>query len=459
MRKPRFDHLLAGTVLALVVTAPGFAAAAPGQVESASPSPPSLNGRAPMRHQAAPAPTPEPTANEPRDNTSFSVKGALDKVFASSDSQISEKLRGIIGSKQLDKRVKRPADRKAIEAFYAARNYAPLWVLDGALTPRAKATIARLKNAAADGLDAADYPAPDFSSALGAEQLADADVTLTNSALTFARHLDVGRIAPTRVLVEVDYGDHTPDPAEILRKLASAGDANALFDSYNPPEAGFKGLKNELAALRANASANPNATDNRIPAGSPIRPGTKDARVPSLREHLGIPGKANDLVYDRRLFDAIKHVQANADMRPTGIVDGKTIAIINGPKPGDEVDRVIANMERWRWLPRDLGKTYVMVNIPDYTLKVVHDHQVAWRTKIVAGKPQTPTPLLSASMDNVLLNPSWYVPQSIIQNELLPLYAHDPNIFDRMGLEVKRGPDGNINVVQPPGAANALGRI
>jgi murein L,D-transpeptidase YcbB/YkuD len=62
-------------------------------------------------------------------------------------------------------------------------------------------------------------------------------------------------------------------------------------------------------------------------------------------------------------------------------------------------------------------------------------------------------------MDNVIVNPSWYVPQSIIQNELLPLYAHDPNIFDRLGFEVKKGPDGHINVVQPPGAANALGRI
>jgi murein L,D-transpeptidase YcbB/YkuD len=100
-----------------------------------------------------------------------------------------------------------------------------------------------------------------------------------------------------------------------------------------------------------------------------------------------------------------------------------------------------------------------MVNIPDYTLKVVRDHSIQWRTKIVAGKPQTPTPLASATMETVVVNPSWFVPQSIIQNELLPLYANDPNIFDRMGLEVKRGPDGHINVVQPPGAANALGRI
>jgi murein L,D-transpeptidase YcbB/YkuD len=100
-----------------------------------------------------------------------------------------------------------------------------------------------------------------------------------------------------------------------------------------------------------------------------------------------------------------------------------------------------------------------MVNIPDFTLKVVHDDRQVWTTKIVAGKPQTPTPLVSAPMQHVIVNPSWYVPQSIIQNELLPLYASDPNIFDRMGLEVKQGPDGHINVVQPPGAANALGRI
>jgi murein L,D-transpeptidase YcbB/YkuD len=89
----------------------------------------------------------------------------------------------------------------------------------------------------------------------------------------------------------------------------------------------------------------------------------------------------------------------------------------------------------------------------------VRDNGVVWRTKIVAGKPQTPTPLLTAPMQEIIVNPSWYVPQSIIQNELLPQYASDPQIFDRMGLEVKRGPDGNINVVQPPGAANALGRI
>jgi len=172
--------------------------------------------------------------------------------------------------------------------------------------------------------------------------------------------------------------------------------------------------------------------------------------------------KPDDILYDRNLYNAVRAVQQRHGLRPSGVVDARTIAAINGPKPlktSEVVDRVLANMERWRWLPRDLGSTYVMVNIPDYTLKVVHRQRVVWRTKIIAGKPQTPTPLATATMDSVIVNPSWYVPQSIIENELLPRYQTDPNIFDRMGLELKRGRDGYISVVQPPGAANALGRI
>jgi murein L,D-transpeptidase YcbB/YkuD len=476
MRKDRVDRLLAGTMLALIVAAPALAIAAPW-IESVVPPPPSINGQ-PLRHRdAAPVPppapppaaappvaTPEPMAQAPapaapRDAGagSLDIKGTLDKLFAASDAQITEKLREIATSKQIEKRVERAPERKAIETFYAARGYAPLWIHDGQLTGRAKEAIARLKNAAADGLDTADYPVPAFGTFTGADALADGDIKLTNSVLTFAHHLATGRIAPTRVLVEVDYGSHTPEPADILKTIAEARDADAALDSFNPPHAGFKALKEKLAELRRGGTPEP--ADNRIADGPVIRPGAKDARVPLLRERLGLSGKPDEVSYDKTLFNAIKHVQQRANIKPTGLIDSKTLAAINGPKPGQQVDRVLANLERWRWLPRDLGRTYVMVNIPDFTLKVVRDHQLVWRTKIVAGKPQTPTPLLTAAMDNVLVNPSWYVPQSIIQNELLPLYASDPNIFDRMGLEVKKGPDGNINVVQPPGAANALGRI
>jgi murein L,D-transpeptidase YcbB/YkuD len=189
----------------------------------------------------------------------------------------------------------------------------------------------------------------------------------------------------------------------------------------------------------------------------------RDPRVPAPRTKLGLRARnPNDTVYDMHVVRAVATLQRQARLRADSKLDARTLAVINGPiiiPASKQIDIVTANMERWRWLPHDLGRDYVIVNIPDYSLRVVRDGREVWHTRIVAGRPQTPTPLLTASMDTVIVNPSWHVPQSIIQNEYLPRYASDPRIFERLGLEVKRGPDGHISVVQPPGATNALGRI
>jgi murein L,D-transpeptidase YcbB/YkuD len=391
MRKNEFARLLAGSALALIVAAPIYAAAAtPEQIETVI-QPPS----------AAPPAAPPSTGD-------VEIRSTLDTPPAALDDQVADKLRAVITSGHFDKRIDRAPEREAMEAFYAARNYAPLWIADGQLDARAKSVIARLANSAADGLDPADYQIPAFGAATGAEALADADITLSYSALTYARHLATGRIAPSRVLTEVDYGDHTPAPADILSKITEAADAGAALESFNPPRRDFQALKAKLAALRGGA-ARPE------PIEPPADKSAKGKRV----EKSPAPAATTQA----------------------------------------QIELVLANMERWRWLPHDLGRTYVMVNVPDFTLKVVHDHHETWRTKIVAGKPQTPTPLLTAPMDNVLVNPSWHVPQSIIKNELMPRYGRDPNIFARMGLEVKHQSDGGIDVTQPPGAGNALGRI
>ena len=481
MRHVRLDHFLAGTMLALIVATPRISAAAPDAIRQIAPA-----AQPAPREPAKPEPLAQtPAAPEPAASANASELTPLDKALAASDSQIADRLREQV--KKLDKRIDNPAERKALESYYTARQFAPIWIRDDRLTGNAKAVIARLKNASADALDPTDYPAPDFAAATGADALAAADIRLTQSIMTFARHLSAGRIAPNRVVAEVDYGAHTPEPADILKRIPEARDINAAFNSFDPPHEAYKALKAKLAELRAGGSRND--ADRRIAGGPAIKPGDKDARVPQLRERLNVSlaagaatqetmkvrdkrtgklklvkvqkeaGKPDELVYDKALLNAVKAVQARADIKPTGVIDARTLAAINGPNAAQKADAVAATMERWRWLPRDLRKTYVMVNIPDYTLKVVRDDKIAWRTKIVAGRPQTQTPLLTAAMDNVVVNPSWYVPQSIIQNELLPVYASDPQIFDRMGLEVKRGPDGHINVVQPPGAANALGRI
>jgi murein L,D-transpeptidase YcbB/YkuD len=185
-----------------------------------------------------------------------------------------------------------------------------------------------------------------------------------------------------------------------------------------------------------------------------------DPRVPLLRERLGIAGDSADTTYDKVLSEAVKKFQGQRDLAPTGVLNNSTVEALNGPRRDRDADVIIANMERWRWLPRDLGRAYVMVNIPDYTLKVVDRGATVWTTKIVAGQPgEKATPLLSETMKYITVNPTWNVPPSIIEKEYLPALEQDPQALDRIGLKLTQDADGTIHISQPPGAGNALGRI
>jgi murein L,D-transpeptidase YcbB/YkuD len=116
-------------------------------------------------------------------------------------------------------------------------------------------------------------------------------------------------------------------------------------------------------------------------------------------------------------------------------------------------------MERWRWMPHDLGGDYVVVNLPDYTLRVFqHDRQI-WMTKSVIGAPNMPTPITTAEMKYITVNPTWNVPSSIVTREYLPALQQDPTVLERMGLRVSTNPDGTLHIFQPPGEHNALGRL
>src|SRR5258708_29783356 len=134
----------------------------------------------------------------------------------------------------------------------------------------------------------------------------------------------------------------------------------------------------------------------------------------------------------------------------------------SGGKKADtsrQVETIIANMERWRWYPRDLGQAHVVVNQPDFSLKVMHNGAQVWTTRIVIGKTDMPTPLLSEMMKYITINPTWNVPPSIVHNEYLPALQQDPTVLERMGLKVSYGRNGSVHISQPPGDRNALGRI
>ena len=200
----------------------------------------------------------------------------------------------------------------------------------------------------------------------------------------------------------------------------------------------------------------------RIGAGPVLKTGkvlVQDERVPALREKLGLTGDKADITYDKELEDAVAKFQKKHGLPATGSLTTATIEAMNGPRRDRDADIIMANLERWRWMPHELGKTRVVVNIPDYTLRLYRNDQLYWNTRIVVGKPNLASPIMSASMKFITVNPTWNVPPSIIANEYLPALRSDPDALKRIGLKIEQNPDGTVRIYQPPGEANALGRI
>ena len=410
---------------------------------------------------AAATPAAEP-AKEP-------VKAASNVPAA--DQPVADKLKDMLGAKSA-RYFDRKAERTAIEKFYTARDFAPLWTQGGALTATGKGVVARLKDAAADGLNAADYPVPDFAAANNPDALAEADLKLTASMMDYARHAQSGRMHWSQVSGDIQYPEHPIDPNEVLTNLTTAKDASAALDSYNPPQKLYRELKAKLAELRGQGDGPvieiaSGPALKFTPARGKKQPAVamEDSRVPQLRAKLGITENADDTHYDAKVAEAVRKFQEGAELSATGVLDDRTVKAINSPKRDRQIDTVLVNMERWRWLPRDLGAAaigdaYVILNIPDYTLKVMQHGAQVWTTRVVTGKPGVhATPLLTETMKFITVNPTWNVPPSIIYNEYLPALQQDPTVLERMGLKLERARDGSIHISQPPGEANALGRI
>jgi murein L,D-transpeptidase YcbB/YkuD len=369
------------------------------------------------------------------------------------DAPITEQLHNLAKGK-FDPIIGSTKERESIDAFYASRSYAPLWITEGKANARANAVIAYLGGVAADGLDPTDYPVPNFASLADPAALAEAEIRLTTSVIAYAHHAQIGRVHWSRVSGDIFYDQNAPDPGDVLATMAQAKDAGEALEAYEPRADGYRALKVKLAEVRAGQRG---SDKTRIPNGPSLKIGMRDERVPLLRSRLDVASEG--ATYDKELADAVKKFQERHELKPTGTLDMATVEALNGRQSDRQIDLIIANMERWRWMPHDLGNTYVIVNLPDYTLRVIREGKQVWMTKIVAGKPTTPTPIMSAQMKSITVNPTWNVPDSIASNEYLPLLQQDPTILQRMGLQVSYNADGSIHLSQPPGEQNALGQL
>jgi murein L,D-transpeptidase YcbB/YkuD len=375
------------------------------------------------------------------------------------------------------------ADAQKLYYFYGARHFDPIWLSknpDGSegFSPSALKLIDVFKDATSEGFNPADYLTPNLDvTAAGTDpqKLADLETAFSASAIRYAHDAYLGRIAPEDVSNAIDPETKDLDAADVLTQLASSSDPAQVMLQLDPPGHEFQALKAALARFNEAEQQTPIL----IPAGRTLKPGMQDSRLALLRQRLKVAepvladGEPDS--YDDELVSAVMDFQSDAGLSPDGIVGPATLAALNNV--GGKISRedIIANMERWRWLPHDLGDFHVLVNIPEFRVAVVQDDRSVFTTRVVVGKPATPTPLFSNSIKNIVVNPYWNVPASIVAKEIAPDMLRDPSYLDRENMEIVSGAhvvdasmidwssvtQGNwhYTVRQLPGGGNALGQI
>lgn len=318
-------------------------------------------------------------------------------------------------------------DIAAVKAYYTANPDKALWIEGSALSARAKAAIEEIGKADDWGLKASSFVLPAVASTDPAS-LADAEAQLSLAVLKYARHARGGRLDPTQLTDAIDRTANLVAPAKVLGDLAAAPSTDDYLRRLHPQHPQFERLRQLYLSLRAGKAE---------PQTAPV------VAAPVEPEPSNKKGR--------------KKKQAAVPVAPPAIT----------------AERALFNMEQWRWMPDDLGRLHVMVNIPEFQLRMIRDGRPIHVERVVTGSVANQTPIFSKPMQTVVFQPGWGVPPSIKVKELLPglLAGRDPvggrgYRMSYRGREVSAGSIDwrsvdirKVSIVQPPGPSNALGMV
>lgn len=354
----------------------------------------------------------------------------------------------------------------ALPCFYERRGFAPAWSDGQELRRDVDDLLAAIEEAAGEGLNPEDYLLPDLRRRAGTagrapdpSQLAELDLLLTHASLTLGGHLRHGRVNPSAVYRDCVYESTEVDLPSLLQRGLDEGRVREVLEELAPSHPVYQGLKLARGFYRGIVAL---GGWPMLPAGPSLKPDARDPRVEALRARMeasafvaGAP-EGRDL-YDAPLQAAVVAFQERNGLEPDGIVGPATLEALNVPAD-ERLRQIEVNLERWRWLPRDLGRRYIAVNTAAFMLDVVEDGRTVLPMKVVVGKPATRTPMFTGRMTYLVLAPYWNVPPSIARNEILPRVKRDPGYLSRNGYEMSTT-GGRVSIRQRPGANNALGRI
>ncbi len=360
-----------------------------------------------------------------------------------------------------------------LPCFYERRDFVPAWIVETGLRPAADEFLATLAEAPNDGLRPEEYrlaglrqqvaqarSRPPMQGNLG--DLAELDLQLTDAFLRLGADLRYGRVNPELIYSDCDFDIPEIDIPAVLESALADGKIRQAVADLAPSHEGYHALKKALAQSREIAVLGGWPA---VPAGPTLKPGEKSERVAALRTRLEASGELQPAtpppsqtlesdLFDPALETAVKAFQEKHGLDTDGAVGPATLEALN-VTAADRVRQIEINLDRWRWLPRDLGERHVIVNIAGFSLDVVEAGAPVLSMRVVAGKPTSRTPMFSGTMTSVVLNPYWNVPPGILKNEVLPRLAGDPGYLARQNME--RVPGGGVR--QRPGPNNALGKV
>jgi murein L,D-transpeptidase YcbB/YkuD len=378
---------------------------------------------------------------------------------------------------------------KLTAAFYQNRQFSPAWIEDGAPEPQMDALIRALHAADREGLDPELYSASlldrrkeeasrGFLTKKGfkADEAVAMDVWLTWLYMKFASDLADGVSDLAHADPAWQIRPERFDPlAQLERALRDHRVAESLFE-LAPSSADYRALQRTLADYRAQAQRGGWPS---VPRNLKLKPGQNNPAVSAIAARLAasgdysgpVPPANESAVYGPALQEGVKRFQRRHGLADDGVIGAGVLAEMNVPIE-TRIEQIKLNLERWRWLPRDLGDRYILVNIPEARLDVWEHGTVPLTMRVVVGKPDTQTPIFNDKMTYVVFAPFWNVPADIAKKETLPSVLRDPGFLDRMNMEVvdASGHPVEANSIdldspakyrfrQRPGTSNALGLV
>lgn len=366
----------------------------------------------------------------------------------------------------------------AMTAFYEARNWQPVWVDAHGVTRAGDLLIAEFGRAGDYGLDGKDFALraallPRVNGAWTPGEEADADLEISTLVLKYANQARGGRI-PTPESQLSSYIDRTPDlpdPSEVLAAVSASATPAVTLAGYQPQQDEFKYLMAAYNRLRAEAKDD-SATAIAV-RGPELRQGVRSAEVTALRRRFGLAASGDDAdAFDDSVIAAVKAFQKSAGLSADGIVGNQTRRMLASNSNRSNLDRLRANMEAWRWMPRDLGRDYLFVNVPQYAIRLVRDGKVELSERVITGRSDKQTPIFSKELQTIVLRPQWHLPDSIKIEKLVSAQRRGRHLED-LGYVIKKGrrtvkswqvnwAKANLShyeISQPSGDGNALGDV